>query len=97
MPLAAYYLTRLLRGTDDLDAVARFRLGNGAVPERLNWLGDSSPQGIERSYGIMVNCVYRLTEVERNHELFINQHRVLASRGIEGLAAAGAALIGTPR
>lgn len=87
MPLAAYYLTQLRRGDEPYDSVARFHLGNGAVLDRLNWLGDTSMQGLERSFGIMVNYVYRLNEVERNHELFVNEHRVLASPSIVQLAA----------
>jgi malonyl-CoA decarboxylase len=66
--------------------VARFHLGNGASLERLNWMGDSSLQGIKRSAGMMVNYVYRLENVERNHELFVNQHVVVAARRVLKLA-----------
>src|SRR5215510_4394511 len=90
MPLAAYYLTQARRGRELLDAVARFHLGNGAVMERLNWLGDTSVHGMARSFGIMVNYVYRLTEVERNHELFVNEQRVIAAPAVMRLAAEGA-------
>jgi malonyl-CoA decarboxylase len=34
--------------------VARFHLGNGARLERINWLGNTAPRGIEESFGIMV-------------------------------------------
>jgi malonyl-CoA decarboxylase len=86
MPLAAYYLTQARRGRELLDAVARFHLGNGAVMDRLNWLGDTSVHGMARSFGIMVNYVYRLAEVERNHELFVKEQRVIAGRGVTRLA-----------
>ncbi|MEW5879019.1 MAG: malonyl-CoA decarboxylase [Pseudomonadota bacterium] len=94
VPLAAYYLTRAKRGAEPIDAVARFHLGNGAVLERLNWLGDTSLHGLARSYGLMCNYVYRLGEVERNHELFVNEHRVLASSAVERAADAAAAWFG---
>jgi malonyl-CoA decarboxylase len=98
MPLCAQYLVRARRGGsggEPLDPVARFHLSNGAVLERLNWLGDTSATGMQRSCGIMVNYVYRLAEVEHNHELYANQRRVLASRGAEQLVAASAELLGT--
>ena len=90
MPLAAYYLTQARRGRELVDAVARFHLGNGAAMERLNWLGDTSVHGMARSFGIMVNYVYRLAEVERNHELFVNEQRVIAAAPVMRLAEAAA-------
>jgi malonyl-CoA decarboxylase len=86
MPLAAHYLTQARRGRELVDAVARFHLGNGAVMDRLNWLGDTSVHGMARSFGIMVNYVYRLAEVERNHEMFVNEQRVIAAPGVTRLA-----------
>jgi malonyl-CoA decarboxylase len=99
MPLCAQYLVHARRGGssgEPLDPVARFHLSNGAVLERLNWLGDTSAAGMQRSCGMMVNYVYRLAEVEHNHELYVNQRRVLASRGAEQLAACGAELLAQP-
>jgi len=84
--LCAHYLLHARQGSQPLDAVARFHLGNGARLERINWLGDTSDNGIARSAGLMVNYVYRLDEVERNHELFVNENRVIASREVEHLA-----------
>ncbi len=84
--LCAYYLLHAKQGSQPLDPVARFHLGNGARLERINWLGDTSDNGIARSAGLMVNYVYRLDEVERNHELFVNDNRVIASREVEHLA-----------
>jgi malonyl-CoA decarboxylase len=91
MPLAAYYLTQARRGRELIDPVARFHLGNGAMMERLNWLGDTSVHGMARSFGIMVNYVYRLAEVERNHELFVNEQRVIAAPAVLRLADEAAA------
>jgi malonyl-CoA decarboxylase len=66
--------------------VARFHLGNGAALERLNWLGDTSESGMARSAGMMVNYIYRLEDVERNHERYFADHAVVASRAVEKLA-----------
>lgn len=85
-PLCAYYLTHAKHGREPLDPVARFHLRNGARLERINWLGDTSVLGIDRSAGLMVNYVYRLDDVERNHELYTKQYKVIASHHIDWLA-----------
>ncbi|HET7363742.1 MAG TPA: malonyl-CoA decarboxylase [Burkholderiales bacterium] len=86
MRLCAYYLVRAKSGPEPLDPVARFHLGNGAVLERLNWMGDVSEQGMQRSGGMMVNYVYWLDELEKNHERYFRDHDVVASPAIERLA-----------
>jgi malonyl-CoA decarboxylase len=84
--LCAYYLTQAKKGREPLDPVSRFHLGNGARLERLNWLGDISEMGMRRSAGLMVNYVYRLDDVERNHEAYARERRVVAARRFEVLA-----------
>ncbi|MHB8668281.1 MAG: malonyl-CoA decarboxylase [Burkholderiales bacterium] len=86
MRLCAYYLLNAKSGQEPIDAVARFHLGNGARMERLNWLADSSDAGMARSAGMMVNYIYRLNDVERNHESYVKQHVVVASPGLSLLA-----------
>ncbi|HUQ25770.1 MAG TPA: malonyl-CoA decarboxylase [Burkholderiales bacterium] len=86
MRLCAYYLLNAKSDGEPLDAVARFHLGNGAVLERLDWMADSSEQGMARSAGLMVNYVYWLAEVEKNHERYVHEHAVVASPAIEKLA-----------
>jgi malonyl-CoA decarboxylase len=90
MRLCAWYLMHAREGSnggaEPLDPVARFHLGNGAALERINWLGDSSDAGMARSAGLMVNYVYRLEDVERNHERYFTEHSVVASRAVENLA-----------
>jgi malonyl-CoA decarboxylase len=86
MRLCAWYLLHAKQGAEPLDAVSRFHLGNGAALDRINWLGDTSAAGMERSAGMMVNYVYRLADVERNHERFFSEHTVVASRTVEKLA-----------
>jgi len=72
-----------------LDPVAHFHLSNGARVERLNWLGDTSPKGLQQSAGIMVNYLYRLSEIEANHEAYRGEGRVAASSSIRNLLRAG--------
>jgi len=84
--LCAWYLLRAKEGDEPADSVARFHLGNGARVERVNWLGDTSSHGLERSAGLMVNYVYRLEEVEQNHEAYVKEHTVVASARLQALA-----------
>ena len=84
--LAAWYLTREWVSGQSADPVARFHLGNGARLERVNWNADATPKGRAQSFGLMVNYVYDLDQVERNHEEYMNRHRAVASPAIERLA-----------
>ena len=84
--LCAHYLQYAKQGKDPADSVARFHLSNGARMERINWLADSSKAGMARSAGLMVNYVYRLKDVERNHEAYANKRAVVASPGLSLLA-----------
>ena len=59
--------------------MARFHLGNGARLERLNFLGDVSPKGLSQSRGLMVNYLYDLSAIEKNHETYANLGTVAAS------------------
>jgi malonyl-CoA decarboxylase len=87
MPYAAYYLAHAKKGGEAADPVARFHLGNGARLERLNWLADASRRGLQQSAGMMVNYLYRLDEVETNHEAYVRSRQVAMSRDIRRLAA----------
>ncbi len=84
--LCAHYLLHAKQGKAPLDPVARFHLANGARLERLNWLGDTSAMGVRRSLGLTVNYVYRLSDVERNHEAYARDYRIIASPNFERLA-----------
>ena len=84
--LCARYLLEARRQKEPLDPVARFHLANGARLERLNWMGDTSRVGLERSVGLMANYVYRLSDVEKNHEAYEARYEVIASPEIERLA-----------
>jgi malonyl-CoA decarboxylase len=86
IPWCARYLLQAKHGREPLDPVARFHLRNGARLERINWLGDTSDAGMQRSAGIMVNYFYRLADLEGNHETYTRDFRVVASSEIENLA-----------
>ncbi len=83
--LAARYLGRETRDGRALDRVAHFHLSNGARVERLNWLGDTSANGLEQSHGLMVNYLYKLDEVEANHEAYAGG-AIAASAAVRKLA-----------
>jgi len=85
-PLAAYYFLKARTPKGRLiDSVARFHLGNGARLERIDWLGDLSPKGLRESAGIMVNYLYRLEDIEKNHEAYANQGEIAASSAVKKL------------
>jgi len=86
LPLCASYLLDAKRGTEPLDPVARFHLGNGASIEGINWLGDRSADGFTRSAGITANYLYNLADVDVNHDFYRRTHAVIAARRIEILA-----------
>src|SRR5687768_4500382 len=67
---AWYFLRAKNRRGMPADSVARFHLGNGARLERINWLADATDKGIDQSYGLMVNYLYDLDDIEKNHEAY---------------------------
>lgn len=91
--LATRYLAREKVGEKGeamraLDPVAHFHLTNGARLERLNWLADASPRGFRQSAGIMVNYLYRLVDIEENHEAYSDRGEVRVSPAVRGLLKA---------
>ena len=88
---AIYYLRAKSPSGKPVDPVARFHLGNGARLERLNWPADVSTKGLRESYGLMVNYLYDLRDIEANHEAFVNEGAVIASDAVHRdlLALAG--------
>ncbi|MDO3377900.1 malonyl-CoA decarboxylase [Geoalkalibacter halelectricus] len=73
------------RRTDGLplDPVERFHLGNGARIEKLDWLGDRSPKGMRQSCGLMVNYLYRLEDIEKNHEAFVGEKHIVTAKRLK--------------
>jgi malonyl-CoA decarboxylase len=83
---ARYLLTEKTPLGRTLDPVAHFHLTNGARMERLDWLADLSPKGVQQSAGIMINYLYRLPEIESNHEAYTSEGQVAASSTLTRLA-----------
>ena len=68
-----------------IDPVERFHLGNGARIERVNWLGDVSDKGFAQAYGFMVNYLYPIKEIEKNHELYATKRKIVISSAVRAL------------
>lgn len=85
--LAARYVAQEKRGSSirALDPVAHFHLSNGARVERLNWLADTSGKGMKQSLGLMINYLYKLDEIEANHETYSATGKVAVSSDIKAL------------
>lgn len=88
--LAAHYLTQAKQGDGGtglpFDPVSRFHLGNGARIESLNFLADTSAKGFRQSFGLMVNYLYDLDDIERNLEAFASSGTVALSAALRRLA-----------
>ena len=63
--------------------VSRFHLGNGAIVEDIVINANVSEQGFKRSYGMMVNYLYELKNIEKNHEDYMNNNKVIVSDKIK--------------
>jgi len=62
-----------------LNDVCRFHLGNGAIIDDIVVNANISDVGFERSFGVMVNYLYELKSIEKNHEDYINNKKVIVS------------------
>jgi malonyl-CoA decarboxylase len=87
--LCAAYLLEARQGDHPVDPVARFHLRNGARLERINWLGDPSSKGLRQSASLLANYVYDLDSIERNHEAYVVDHKVIASSQVTRLLGNG--------
>jgi malonyl-CoA decarboxylase len=86
MRLAAHYFLNIKTAEGQpTDPVARFHLGNGARLERINWHGDISAKGLREAHGLMCNYRYELKDIEKNHEAYVNEGAVAASRHVHAL------------
>jgi malonyl-CoA decarboxylase len=81
---AHYLLHRTATDAPEADPVGRFHLNNGARLQRINPAGDLSRKGLRQSFGMMVNYLYDLDEVETNHEKFMHGE-VAAARAVISL------------
>lgn len=70
------------------DPVAHFHLGNGARLENIHPGGNLSARGLEDSYGVMVNYLYDLKQIEKRHEAFARSGEVIHSPAVDKLLRA---------
>lgn len=78
-----YFLTTERPDGKPNDPVARFHLGNGASLDRINLFGDTGENGLRHSFGVMVNYLYELDAVEKNHENYSQFNTVCASDEVQ--------------
>ena len=82
MRMVSHYLLNEKRGEKALDPVANFHLRNGAKVYQLNWMGDTSEKGMKQSYGIMVNYYYELNKIVENHEKYVSDNKISATKNV---------------
>ncbi len=86
--LAAYYLLEAKRPDGmPVDPVARFHLGNGAMVHAVHASADISDNGMTQSNGAMVNYLYDISQIAKNHEQFVAEKTVIASAEVRTLSA----------
>ena len=85
MRLTAEYLVNAKQRNRAVDPVANFHLNNGARLERINWLADTSEKGFRESAGMMVNYLYKLDDIERNHEIYRDNAETITVSAIQSL------------
>ena len=68
------------------DPVAHFHLGNGATLHQINAEADLSVQGLENSWGVMVNYLYDGLRIDTNHQSYTKEHTIAASAKVKALA-----------
>ena len=66
-----------------INDVSRFHLGNGAIVDDIIVNANISEVGFKRSFGVMVNYLYELNSIEKNHEDFINHKKVNISNKLK--------------
>ncbi|OGR18682.1 MAG: hypothetical protein A2X81_06280 [Desulfobacterales bacterium GWB2_56_26] len=84
--LCSKYLLTKKKGKFAFDRVSHFHLSNGARIERINWAADLSARGIGQSAGIMVNYLYVLSNIEKNHENYSGNGEIAASSAVTKMA-----------
>ena len=66
-----------------INDVCRFHLGNGAIIDDIVLNANISDVGLKRSFGVMVNYLYELKNIEKNHEDYINTKKITFSDKIK--------------
>lgn len=78
----ANYLVGVKKNGYPVNPVAKFHFGNGAKLYRINWMGNTSEHGIAESFGLMVNYLYDLKNIESNHEAYVQRGELAISKSI---------------
>lgn len=86
LSLCAHYLLKARRGSQAEDRVAHFHLTNGARIKQINWAANLSDKGMKQSYGMMVNYLYDLPSIEKQHEAYRSNSTVSATTAVRKLA-----------
>lgn len=76
--LCANYLLLQKRRSRALDPVANFHLRNGASVYRINFGADLSDAGLQRSFGMMVNYWYDVSNLDANNRRYTIDGHVAA-------------------
>ena len=66
-----------------INDVCRFHLGNGAIIDDIVINANISQVGFGRSFGVMVNYLYELKSIEKNHEDYINFKKIIISNQLK--------------
>ncbi len=84
LKLVAYYLINEKdKNGFPIGDVTRFHLRNGASIEDIVLNANVSEAGYRRSFGVMVNYLYELKDIEKNHEEFVNKKTIIYSNKIK--------------
>ena len=77
--VAHYLMNEKNKKSRPINDVCRFHLGNGAIIDDININANISEVGFRRSFGVMVNYLYELKNIEKNHEDYINNKKIIIS------------------
>lgn len=83
--LGAEFIVNEKRDGRALDRVANFHLSNGARVERLNWMANTAPAGLDRAASLMVNYRYVPDYIAQNHERYVVDGEIAVERNVERL------------
>lgn len=62
-------------------------MGSGAWLERINFLAGHSPRAMKQAYGLTVNYLCKLDDIEANHEAFADRSEMITTPTIRLLVA----------
>jgi malonyl-CoA decarboxylase len=81
--VAHYLINEKNQKGSPINDVTRFHLGNGAIIEDIAINANVSDTGFNRSFGIMVNYLYELESIEKNHEDYMTNNKVVLSNKLK--------------